>query len=488
MPRDSRSGMNKGFAHITFTEPLFAHQALTALDQRPFQGRLLHILPSSPKRQPSFDEYAFSKLPLKKQAQIRRKAEATTSTFQWNSLFMSADAVVASVADRLKVSKSDLLDPSSSDAALKQAHAETHVIQDTKAYFLSENIDLEAFKSKEKGTEGILVKNFPYGTTVDELRPLFEAYAPVKRVLMPPSGTIAIIELDHPEGLNHAFANLAYRRFKNSILFLERTPRGLFLNSDKGSSTSKIRVKATGRDHVDDVATKEPLDVTTLFVKNLNFLTTSQRLQEACAGLHGFRSARVKTKPDPKRPGQSLSMGFGFVEFSTAEQAEAALSAMDGHVLDGHELVFRGSHKSLDAAEQQRQRVKSNKDNHHGCKIIIKNLPFEATKQDVRSLFGAYGKVRSVRLPRKLDSSTRGFAFADFVSSRDAGNAAKALQDTHFLGRKLVLDFATEENLDPEKEIDQMQRKVSRQNDKVALQRLIAGSARKKFAVEGVEE
>jgi len=42
---------------------------------------------------------------------------------------------MSSVADRLKVSKSELLDPSSNNAAVRLALAETHVIAETKKYF-----------------------------------------------------------------------------------------------------------------------------------------------------------------------------------------------------------------------------------------------------------------------------------------------------------------------------------------------------------------
>lgn len=53
---------------------------------------------------------------------------------------------MSSISDRLGVSKSELLDPTSSGAAVKQAHAETHIIQETRSYFTNNGVDLEAFK------------------------------------------------------------------------------------------------------------------------------------------------------------------------------------------------------------------------------------------------------------------------------------------------------------------------------------------------------
>ena len=485
---DTRTGANKGFAHVQFIKPEAAAQALLDLDRKPFRGRILHVMPAKPKQEPGLDEFAISKLPLKKQQQIKRKVEAATSTFNWNSMFMNTDAVMSSISNRLGILKSELLDPTSSGAAVKQAHAETHVIQETKAYLTANGVNLDAFKSKERGNRAILIKNFAYGTKPDELKKLFESHGRVSRFLMPSSGTIAIVEFDEPDHARSAFSSLAYRKFKDSILFLEKAPKGLFHSTIQDGMGPDDR---GGKFSASELLAKEvppgSAHSSTLFVQNLNFITPTKRLREIFKPLDGFLSARVKTKPNHKKPGELLSMGFGFVEFRTKESAQSALAAMDGFKLDGHDLHIRASHKATDAAEERRKEDQAKKRAGRRTKIIIKNLPFEVTKSDVRSLFGAYGQLRSVRVPKKFDSSTRGFAFAEFVTAREAENAMDALRDTHLLGRRLVLEFAAEDELDPEQELDRMQQKVGKQADKVALQSL-TGSARKKFNAEGAEE
>lgn len=89
LPIDSRSGHNKGFAHIQYVEPEAAIKAIQGLDRSPFQGRLLHVMPSDPKKDKGLDDFAISKLPLRKQQHIKRKAEAASSTFNWNSMYMN---------------------------------------------------------------------------------------------------------------------------------------------------------------------------------------------------------------------------------------------------------------------------------------------------------------------------------------------------------------------------------------------------------------
>ena len=400
---------------------------------------------------------------------------------------------MSSISDRLGLLKSELLDPTSSDAAIKQAHAETHIIQETKSYFATHGVDLNAFQRKERGDTAILVKNFSYGTKLEELTKLFESYGQITRLLMPPSGTIAIVQYDRSDHARSAFSGLAYRKFKDSILYLEKAPRNLFQDRPVSSDfqpdglAKPQEAKPSVTEMLESNDASDSANRSTLFVRNLNFVTTTERLREFFQPLEGLMSARVKTKSDPKKPGQLLSMGFGFLEFQNKNNAQAALAAMDGHRLDGHELHIRMSHKAIDAAEERRKEDQARKKAGRKTKIIIKNLPFEASKKDVRSLFGSYGQLRSVRVPKKFDSSTRGFAFADFVTAREAEHAMDALRETHLLGRRLILEYAAEDAVDPEQEIEKMQQRVGKEIDKVALQRL-AGSGRKKFHVEGGDE
>lgn len=68
----------------------------------------------------------------------------------------------------------------------------------------------------------------------------------------------------------------------------------------------------------------------------------------------------------------------------------------------------------------------------------------------------AHGHLKSVRLPKKFDSRTRGFAFLDFVSRHEAENVYETLRHTHLLGRHLVLEWAEEE----EQDLEELRRKA----------------------------
>ena len=468
-------------AFIQFANPEAAESALRSLDGKTFQGRLLHILPASDKKAIHLDDFTLSKLPLKKQKAIKQKKEALISSISWNSLYMNPDAVLASVADKLGVSKSEVLDPTSADAAVKQALAETNTIRDTKDYLQKNGVNINAFRNIKKDDRTILLKNFSFGVTSDEIRELLQPFGLLTRLVLPPTGTMAVAQFETAQMSARALKHLAYRNLKGSVLFLEKAPEGIFdtTESAKESQDSLVTVanddNGAGFDGPDQASA-------TVFVRNLNFTTSTSRLVEVFKPLPGFLTATVKTRTDPKRPGEILSMGFGFVEFETKDQAGTAVKAMNGYKLDGHELLVKPSTKVIDAAEETRKADKARK-TEKKTKIIIKNLPFEASKKDIRALFGSYGQLRTVRVPKKFDQSTRGFAFAEFVTAKEAENAMDALANTHLLGRRLVLDFAAGESVDPEEEIEALERKMGQQTEMVNLSK-ITGSGRRKFNLE----
>ncbi|KAI1267490.1 MRD1-like protein [Xylariaceae sp. FL1019] len=481
VPSDA-SKSNRGMGFVLFKEPEAAVQAFQS-DRTSFQGRIMHILPATKRSQ--LDEFALAKLPLKQQNLIKKRNQAATSTWSWNSLYMAQDAINTSVADRLGISKSELLDPTSTDAAVKQAIAETQTIHDTKAYFLANGVSLEAFNSKQRGDTVILVKNLAYTNKAEEIRRLFEEHGRVLRVLLPPTGTIAVVQFSNSSDAKRAFAKLAYRRLGSQQLFLEMAPKNMFLDS-QSSEAPPAGAEPTA---VEKVSTSDLLDgndaqisaaAANLFIKNLSWDTDTAELASAFQHLEGFRGALVKTKKDPKKPGQTLSMGFGFVSFTNSDSAAAATKVMDGHVLRGHKLQVRASHRGLDAAEERKKGDAASKA--AKSTLLVKNLAFQATKKDVKALLGSYGQVKAVRMPKKFNHSGRGFAFADFSSPKEAENALRALGDTHLLGRRLIIQYAEADAVDPEEEIAKMQKKVGGQVNKVALQEL-TGRGRKKFNV-----
>ncbi|CEQ41791.1 SPOSA6832_03550 [Sporobolomyces salmonicolor] len=404
IPLDAATGASKGLAYVTFRQSSCAVEAYAALDGRTFQGRLLHILPAVGRVSKASREG--SKAGVKAERLEARKQTAGQS-FSWATLYLNANAALSAVADRLGVAKSALLDPSASDPAVKVALAEAHTLGEIKQYFenvgalssyptssldlmklAQEGVNLTAFaQAGPRSATCILIKNLPYGTTVPSLSALLAPFGHPSRLLVPPSGTIAVVEMPDASSASEAWRNLVYKQFGGNVLYLEKAPASLWAVDRVGPSS------AAATDSLPPVTIStqpEPMPSSgtgagaTLFVKNLNFDTTSTRLQGAFQHLPGFVFARVQTKPDPRHSGRTLSMGYGFVGFRTTNDAASAKAARQDHVLDGHQLDIRFAQRGAAPSEPVGTASKARETT---TKLLVKNVPFEATRKELRQLF-----------------------------------------------------------------------------------------------------
>ena len=210
-------------------------------------------------------------------------------------------------------------------------------------------------------------------------------------------------------------------------------------------STESTESEPTPTQH--EVAIGEESDSTTLYIKNLSWTTTDESVRKFFGQVDGLK---VVTLPKKKGPnGESLPMGFGFVVYETRQQALKALNRFNGKALDGHILQLKFSARKDVVTTKKRKVTTVEEEDAKGnarTKLMVRNIPFEATRTELRELFGSFGQLKSLRLPKKFDGTSRGFVFVEYLSSDDAKTAVKALGSTHLLGRKLVVEYAKEES------------------------------------------
>ena len=71
-----------------------------------------------------------------------------------------------------------------------------------------------------------------------------------------------------------------------------------------------------------------------LYVGNLSYETTSSDLEQLCSSHGTVQSAQIISDRDT---GQSK--GFGFVQMGSDQEAQAAISALNGHEMGGRALT-----------------------------------------------------------------------------------------------------------------------------------------------------
>jgi RNA recognition motif-containing protein len=75
--------------------------------------------------------------------------------------------------------------------------------------------------------------------------------------------------------------------------------------------------------------------------------------------------------------------------------------------------------------------------------IYVGNLSFEATDDDLRQAFEAFGKVESAQVIRdKVSGRSRGFGFVEMPEKAEAMAAIEGLNETELQGRNLRVNEA----------------------------------------------
>eukprot|EP00949_MAST-11_sp_MAST-11-sp1_P002560 g2560.t1 len=452
---------SRGFAYILFVVPENAVAAMRAVDGSIWQGRLLHVLPAHPRiggseggqtgdaesGGESDDGEGSSSSSFKRKRDMERKRDAGDER-SWSSLYVRSDAVVGALARKFNMSESEILgidgeDKGDASMAVRVALGETQIIAETRAFLEAEGVDASVLEKRGKASKGrsktiLLVKNLPHDTDKAELQQMFRRHGDLERFVMPQSKVFALVEFAERKDASRAFAALAYKRYKRVPIYLEWAPVGVI---KEVPSSKKVDIANDAGLTASQPEQGAPGQSCTLYVKNINWNTTEDGIQRH------FRRRKCACRSVSLAKGKgkgktSEHAGFGFIEFSTPAEAERALRSLQGTVLDGHALVLAVSARSgtgTDSSAKQRSSAAAKKPS---TKMLVKNLAFEASRKDLRQLFGAYGQLKSVRIPRKMDGTHRGFAFVDFLTKQEAQSAFTALKHSHLYGRHMVLEWA----------------------------------------------
>uniref|UniRef100_A0AAY4C3X0 Probable RNA-binding protein 19 n=1 Tax=Denticeps clupeoides TaxID=299321 RepID=A0AAY4C3X0_9TELE len=395
-PIDSLTKTPKGFAFVTYMIPENAVEALAKLDGHVFQGRMLHILPSRMKKERSEEgSSAPGSSSFKRQKEAKDKA-TSSSSHNWNALFLGTSSVADAIAEKYNTTKSQVLDhESQGSVAVRMALGETQIVQETRQFLLDNGVSLDSF-SQAAGARSNSVILVKNLPSGVQVSEL--------ETLFSPFGSLGRVLLP-PSGLTAIVEFLEPTEAKRAFTRLayskfQHVP--LYLEwAPTAVFSTPAQIKEEEEENEEDEE-DESVPGAMLFVKNLNFSTTEETLRQVRLNAFSpcfFRACVV-------------------------------------------------SHRKKQTAKKQTT-----------SKILVRNIPFQATVKEVRELFCTFGELKTVRMPKKASGtgSHRGFGFVDFLTKQDAKKAFKALcHSTHLYGRRLVLEWA-----DTEESVDALRRKTA---------------------------
>ncbi|XP_058047305.1 RNA-binding protein 28 [Ahaetulla prasina] len=144
-------------------------------------------------------------------------------------------------------------------------------------------------------------------------------------------------------------------------------------------------------------------------------------------------------------PGGEACTGLGFVSFSLPEDAQRALREI--RTFGGRRVSLALARpKKRKAGEAPRGPRQAQEPPRPGApkkaRLIVRNLSFKCTEDDLKSAFAPFGTVLEASLPRKPDGKLRGFAFVQFRNVLEAGKALKGMNMKEIKERPVAVDWA----------------------------------------------
>lgn len=492
IPLTKDTKQSKGAAYVTFSDPHAAEQALVEGHMCVFMGRLIRVEASAPPPAPkplggtdgdggtAMTDGATGGGPRAglaaglssfKQARAEEQKKKD-SALNWNSLYMQSHAAVATMAQRLNVDRKEIVSLEHSGAAVRAAVAEAILTSEAKNVLGDEGINFDAINGAEsrlgeqRSNTTILVKNLLPGADLADLAKMFKRFGPLETIACPTGAAFALFAYSHAQDARTAFQRLAYKKFGGSVLFLEWAPLGSIVDADGGDDSTVLeKLRGRGSDNDDGhggddgAAASAATAAHTLYITNLPFGVSEDALRvfllDAAPRLAARGGAALR------RISLLADKGRAFVDLADAESLEYARAKVNGRKLDGRAVaavVAAGSKARAKAPAEagatpaEAPSSSSGSRAPPGCdplKIIVKNLPFEATEADLRELVKAFSEVKAVRVPKKIhtfsshrENNHRGFGFVEFLTEEEAARALRTLSNTHLYGRHLVLQYA----------------------------------------------
>jgi len=172
---------------------------------------------------------------------------------------------------------------------------------------------------------------------------------------------------------------------------------------------------------------------TNLYVKNIDSEVTQDEFVELFANYGSVTSAVIQVDDEGR------SKGFGFVNFETHEQAQAAVDGIHDYEYKGKKLFVSRAQKKSEREDELRKTYEAAKSEkmgkYQGVNLYIKNLEDGIDDEKLRSEFEPFGTITSCKVMCDEKGTSKGFGFVCF-SSPDEATKAVAEMNNKIIGTK----------------------------------------------------
>ena len=166
-----------------------------------------------------------------------------------------------------------------------------------------------------------------------------------------------------------------------------------------------------------------------IFIKNLDPAIDNKALHDTFAAFGNILSCKVAGEGEK-------SKGYGFVHFESVESAQAAITHVNGMLLNDR-IVYVGFHqpkKDRSSLSEGAQAIFTN--------VYVKNLDESVNDDELMELFSKFGKITSALVSTDENGKSKGFGFVNFENHQDAQKATDEMNDKEVKGKSLFVGRA----------------------------------------------
>ncbi|KAL7284209.1 hypothetical protein ACG7TL_001491 [Trametes sanguinea] len=302
----------------------------------------------------------------------------------------------------------------------------------------------------------LFVSNLPYTATSTDLKTLFSDIAPVRT---------AFVVLDHETGNSKGVGYVSFAIREDAAMAIDKISKEGITLDGRSLRVQWAGSKNKDHEHGGDAkkeekkqATKpaaprpskpagpsDPLAIRTVVISGLPDSVDSKPLWKKVRKLKGAEKVEWPVKNEAGEEDRNSAHAL----FDTPANANEAVNKLHAHVFKGS-LLSATLKKRLDglakaAKVKPSAKAKLGPAPNRNSRLIVRNLPFDITEQDLRAIFLPYGPIYSVHIPLATETKsedvkqeeevkqeegtskprprTKGFAFVWFLSRKDAEKA-----------------------------------------------------------------
>lgn len=345
--RDAVTRRSLGYAYVNYNSALDEHAAERALDQLNYQqinGKPIRIMWSH--RDPSQRKSGVGNIFIK-------NLEETIDNKALHDTFYAFGTILScKVATDPATSKSKgygFVHFETEEAATKASETVNGMLLNGKKVYVGPFLKKGERPAEEKTVRftNVFVKNLAEDTSDESLRSKFGEYGTITNVVVMRDGEakskgFGFVNFDDPEEAAKAVDALNNSDFNGKTMFCGRAQKKAEREAMLRSQYEQRRMERI-----------EKYQNVNLYVKNLDDSVDDEKLREEFAAFGNITSAKVITvvKED-----KTISKGFGFVCFTTPEEATKAVTEMNSKMVAGKPIyVALAQRKEVRRAQLEQQ-------------------------------------------------------------------------------------------------------------------------------------